>query len=94
MSENTKPNPSDFDNFNDYLQAVTEFNPTWVILDTVNDTIIMECETLNDALVNMYELTKYEKAHGIYQRGKNRIATNEENNTENETNSNEEDNEE
>lgn len=80
---NERPNPSDYNSFNDYLQAVMDFNPTWVIKDTANDTIIMECVTLNDALVSLFELTQYEMAHGTYQRGKNRIEIKEENNEEN-----------
>ena len=71
---NQTPNPSNYNDFNEYLQAVSEFSPTWVIKDTFNDIILMECETLNDALVNMFELTKYEKAHNTYQRGRNRIS--------------------
>ena len=85
MSNTTdiNPNPSNYNSFNDYLQAVNDYQPTWVIKDVVNDIIIIECGTLYSALVSMGELTKYEKAHGIYQRGKNRIVIKEENNTEN-----------
>lgn len=92
MNDNT-PNPSNYDSFNDYIEAVENFQPAWVIMDTDNDTIIIECETKNDALNKMYELTRYEKAHGTYRRGKNRIMPIE-NNTENTTDTDDTGNEE
>lgn len=77
------PNPNNYDSFNDYREAI-EANVTkhWLIKDTVNDTVIIECVSYHDALCRMAELTTYEKAHGTYKRGKNRIMPID-NNTEN-----------
>jgi len=85
MSNTTdiNPNPSSYNSFNDYREAI-EATATkhWMIKDTVNDVVIVECVTYYDALCRMSELTTYEKAHGTYQRGKNRIVAIE-NNAEN-----------
>ena len=80
---NSTPNPNDYDNFNDYLEAVNTYQPaqpTWVIKDTANDTTIMEFCTIGEAMQYLKELRKFEKAHGTYHHGRYRIVINKENN--------------